>query len=829
MANTEHQYRWLTQQGEAPGTPGLPARWTSSVKNSVSTAYSDSSRVWYTFSHGVLDEMYFPTIDRPQTRDLQLLITDGESFFHEEKRDLQNEFEYVDDASPAARQINRDPHGRYTITKQTISNPHASVVLVHVRLEAEADLLPRLRLYALISPHLGGGGEHNTARVIDVAGTPVLLAWRGDNSLAMAASCHFSRGSCGFVGASDGWQDLKHDFKMDWEYGSASDGNVAMTGEINLLRADRPSENVREFVLAVGFGESNHAALAATMTSLATSFPEHLDRFQRQWQRVTLRKGLAEHTGDGGALLRISQNVVLMHEDKSYAGAFTASLSIPWGYAKGDDDLGGYHLVWTRDMVQSATAMLAMDRTQTALRALVYLACTQEPDGGFAQNFWVNGTPYWTGIQLDEVAFPIILAWRLWKAGAIGNFDLFPFVSRAAGYLVRHAPVTQQERWEEAAGYSPSTLAAVIAAQCCAAEIATAHDSPELGDFLNEHADWLQSHLEDWTVTNEGTLHPDVHRYYMRIQPPAPGEPWYREGTPPGSLHLNNRAPWQESTFPAKDVVDGGFLELVRYGIRRPDDPVIVATLKVIDHVLRFEAPHGPCWHRYNHDGYGEQEGGGPFLGYGKGRGWPLLTGERAHYELAAGRDVRPLLKAMEGFASPGSMLPEQVWDEEQPLDAQSGIVHLGEAAGSAMPLVWAHAEYLKLVRSVSDGRVFDRIEAAEARYGNGPRPSRYEMWKRRRPISSIEPGKTLRILAAEAFEVVYTTDAWASKHSLQSANFGAAGASADIPAASGQGGEIVFTLRWIASNQWEGRNFSVKIEAAASAAAHGRSSAGIK
>ena len=108
---------------------------------------------------------------------------------------------------------------------------------------------------------------------------------------------------------------------------------------------------------------------------------------------------------------------------------------------------------------------------ETARRALVYLACTQKPDGGFAQNFWVDGRPYWSGEQLDEVAFPIILAWRLWKANGLGDIEIFPFVERAAGFLVRHAPITHQERWEENAGYSPSTLAAVIGGLICAAEI----------------------------------------------------------------------------------------------------------------------------------------------------------------------------------------------------------------------------------------------------------------------------------------------------------------------------------------------------------------------
>ena len=823
------EYLWLNQQGEAPGAPGLPGRWTSSVKNSVGCAYSASSRVWFTASHGILNEIYYPTIDRPQTRDMELLITDGESFFHEEKRDLLRTFSYVDPAAPGPRQVNRDPEGRYTVTKETICDPHASVVLVRVRLESEPELLAKLHLYALLSPHLGGGGAGNSARVVDVAGARVLLAWRDANSLAMATDCGFRRASCGFVGASDGWQDLKHDFRMHWEYGSASDGNIAIMGEVDLSRAGKPADGVREFVLAIGFGESHHAALSATRSSLAAPFDASLRRFISQWQRVQVPDELAAHTGDGGRLLRASQKVVLMHEDKTYSGAFIASLSIPWGYAKGDDDLGGYHLVWTRDMVQSATALLAMGRVETALRALVYLACSQKPDGSFAQNFWVDGRPYWTGIQLDEVAFPVILAWRLWKADGLGSFDIFAFVSRAAGFLVRYAPVTQQERWEENAGYSPSTLAAVIGGLCCAAEIATAHGDAALGTFLGEHADWIQSHLEDWTVTSEGTLHPEIKRHYIRVQPPAKGEPWYRSDVAPGYIRLNNRAPWEESEFPASAVVDAGFLELVRYGIRRADDPLIVDSLKVVDRVLRIEAPQGPCWRRYNHDGYGEQEGGGPFLRYGQGRAWPLLTGERGHYELAAGNNTRPFVAALEGFASPGGMLPEQIWDRRQALNTTAGPVVLGDPAGSAMPLVWAHAEYLKLVRSVHDGRVFDRIAAAEARYGEGPRASRFEVWKMRRPIYLMPAGKTLRILSANAFELLYSTDGWRSKRTMTSRELSAAGSSAEIETDPAESLVITFTLYWSASNRWEGRDFSVNVEPESEAEALGGAAAAKK
>jgi glucoamylase len=520
-------YRWLEQQGEAFGAPGSEPRWTSSVKDAVGTAYAASSRIWFTCSHGILNEVYHPTIDRAQVRDMGFLVTDGETFVHEEKRDLQTTFEYIDPEALGVRYVNRDPEGRYKLTKEIICDPHHAVVLTHVRIEGDVELLPRLKVYALLAPHLDGGGAGNSARAVDIAGRKVLMAWKNRLSLAMAANCGltssgFSRVSCGFVGSSDGWRDLMDNFRMDWEFGSATGGNVAVMGQLDLDAMT--SDGAIEFTLAFGIGEGLHTAAQKTMGSLATPFAESRERFITQWHRAANPMWLAAKAGDGGKLMGTSHNVLLAHEDKTYSGAFVASASIPWGQAKSDDDLGGYHLVWTRDMVQTATALLACGRAETARRALVYLACTQEPDGGFAQNFWIDGTPYWTGQQLDEVALPVILAWRLWKANALGELHIFPFIERAAGFLVRQAPITLQERWEENAGYSPSTLATVIAGLICAAEIARAHDSVELAVFLEEFADWIEKHLEDWTVTNEGVLHPAIKRHYMRVRPPESGE-----------------------------------------------------------------------------------------------------------------------------------------------------------------------------------------------------------------------------------------------------------------------------------------------------------------
>jgi glucoamylase len=808
MSDLSAAYRWLEDDGPAFGAPGVEPRWTSSEKDAVSTAYAASSRVWFTVSHGTLNEIYYPTIDRPQTRDMELLFSDGETFFHEEKRDLAYDFHYIDSSAPAVRVTASEPKGRYTVTKEFISDPHHPVVLMNVKISGDEAILSRLKCYALLAPHLSGGGAGNSARSIDVAGKRCLLAWKGETMLAMGADCGFSRSSCGYVGTSDGYQDLCEDMKMTWEFGQALDGNIAVMGEIDVAAN-------REFTIAISFGDGNHAAIAQMMQTLATPYEEHQRRFLLQWTRAVSPK-LSSASKDGGKLMQISHNVLLIHEDKTYSGAFIASASIPWGNSKGDTDLGGYHLVWTRDMVQTATALLASGHTETAMRALVYLACTQRTDGSFAQNFWIDGTPYWTGIQLDEVAFPIILAWRLWKMNGLGDFDIFPFVERAAAFLVRYAPVTQQERWEEAAGYSPSTLAAVISALVCAADIARSRQASELGSYLETYADWIEAHLDEWTTTTEGVLLPEVKYHYMRIRPPAEGEPFYNPQLPPGWIHINNREPGEKADFEDREVIDAGFLELVRYGIRRADDPLIIDSLKVVDHCLKIETPFGDCWRRYNHDGYGQKKNGDPYNGSGQGRAWPILTGERGHYELSAGHDYSPFIKAIEQFSSTGGMLPEQIWDYS---DIPSKGMYLGRPAGSAQPLVWAHAEYLKLLRSATDKRVFDRISVVEARYGVavGERTftNHIEIFEVTRPVRTIFSGYTLRIVDREHFRVVYTVDNWATTRAVEARSVGYPGSFVDIATAPGQAGTILFTLVWSGEGQqerWLGRNIDVSV-----------------
>ena len=432
------------------GAPGIEPRWTSSAKEGLGTAYHTSCRLWFTLSHGIVNEIYYPHVDQPNTRDFQFLISDGETFCHEEKRDLEHRIEYPERDCLLFRLTNSERKGRYRIIKHVLTDPHRSVLLVRTRVEVrDESLRGKLRLYALLAPHLARYGAGNSGWYSEVGGNQLLHAARGETHLVMGCSSGFSRRSVGYVGASDGWQDLMDNFKMDWEFGSAEEGNIALTGEINPAGGE-------EFTLAIALGRSRQSTVTKLLQSLADPFEVHRGAYVRQWQRTVVNSTceFSEHTSDDGHLYRLSRCILLAHEDKTFEGALVASMSIPWGETKNDNDLGGYHLVWTRDMVQSATGLLASGQTGTPFRALIWLAAMQGADGGFPQNSWINGKAYWSGLQLDEIAAPILLAWRFRCAGAnLGLFDPSRMIFRAAGYLIRQGPVTAQERWEENSGY----------------------------------------------------------------------------------------------------------------------------------------------------------------------------------------------------------------------------------------------------------------------------------------------------------------------------------------------------------------------------------------
>ena len=414
------------------------------------------------------------------------------------------------------------------------------------------------------------------------------------------------------------------------------------------------------------------------------------------------------------------------------------------------------------------------------------------------------GEAYWKGIQLDEVAVPILLAWRLQQADALRQFDPWALVSRAARYLTLHGPVTAQERWEENSGYSPSTLAAIIAGLVCAAEFARNRKENLVADFLLDYADWLSTHLEEWTVTNRGELVKGKPRHYIRITPADPKQAVAAPDPDDAEISLANGG----GKHPARNIVSGDFLQLVRLGVRAADDTLIIDSLAVIDQVLKRDLPQGPGWRRYNHDGYGQKSDGCAYDGTGEGRSWPILTGERGYYELAAGRDPLPFIEALEKFANDGGMLPEQLWDTH---DLPGGNMKRGGPTGSAMPLCWSHAEYLTLVRSHKDGVSFDRIEPAYQRYVKARTGSKIDMWTFDHQPPRIARGKTLRIITEKAAKIHWSFDGWTTANDMETRDAGFGCWFGDLPSDQLQvGASIVVTFLW--QEGWEGKDFQVAI-----------------
>lgn len=793
---------------DAPGGPGIPPRWTSSDKSGVGTALSATSRVWFTISHGILNECYYPRVDQACIRDFGLIVTDGTSFFAEEKRDTDSVINALEDGVPAYELINTHRAGdgsqpRFRIIKRVITDPTRDVVLQHIKLEVLHG--PPLRLFALLAPHLVNAGTNNTAWLGDYKGQPMLFAEGGGTALAFGANVPLLARSVGYAGVNDGWQDLSRNFHLSWSHDRAVDGNVALVAELAL---DQP----HGIILALGFGSSPTEAAFRVRASLLDDFSRLAGLYTQAWRSwqsglLDLDHRCRHHNG-----YRVSTAVLRAHEAPSFPGGFIASLSIPWGASKGDDDLGGYHLVWPRDLVETAGGLLAAGAYTEAVRVLDYLRATQEPDGHWPQNNWLDGSAYWQGVQMDECAFPVLLVDLALREGALTAPQAaiyWPMVRQAARYLALNGPVTGQDRWEENSGFSTFTLAVEIAALLVAAERADAAGERDTAVFLRDTADAWNDALDSWCYAADTPLARQlgIPGYYLRMAPDRPPSAAASTG---GDVQIRNR-PDGQGSFRAHDIVSPDALALVRFGLRAAEDPRMQATLCAIDAKLRVDLPDGPNWYRYNCDGYGEHADGRPFDGTGIGRLWPLLTGERAHFALAAGdtEQARALLAAMEARTSRGALFPEQVWDADDIPDRE--LVR-GRPSGSAMPLVWAHAEYIKLLRSLRDGVVFDAPPQTHARYVAATTTPRVQPWRPGFQPETMRPGRILRIALPEPATILWSDTDWAQSHETPALANSLGIAIAELPSASLPAGRgIVFTWR-TASGAWAGADYRVAV-----------------
>jgi glucoamylase len=740
--------------GTAPGGPGASSVWTPSNNTIIGTAANTTSDVWFTGYNGIIGEVYYPTADMPNTTDLQFLIGDsGHTWVDEEKVATTSQAQLYDNHSLAWTVTNTAINGKYRITKVIYTDPSRNSLIQQVTFTALTGNLSNYLLYVLYNPTMHDAGNNNSSSTQVYNGTTMLVTTdsSGNYASALAASFPYVSGmsSSGFVGVNDGWTDLKGssncgsgtcpDYTMSYTYSQASNGNTAQTGEIDLSNGGKINLSTATsvtFNLVLSFGQNgngNSATTNAEQTLAGTlgDTSNMLSTYVSQWNSFDNSLKAPPAVGSTQAIQQARQqeyylaaNVLKASLDKIY-GTFVAGLGTPWGESNGDSDAGGYHLVWERDMYEFSSALILAGDTADPLRALHWaFNYQQQSDGHFPQNSYVTGAPYWTGIQEDEQAFPIVLAWKL---GVTDSSDYTNHIRPAANYIITHGPSTGEERWEENGGFSPSTIAAEIAGLLCASDIARVN-----GDTVNQnryasYADYFQQLVANWTFTTSGPL--GSGSYFERID--DNGNP--NDGH---SITLGNGG----GTYDERSVVDAGFLELVRQGDLPANSPYVTLSLPVIDSTISQVVNGNRYWYRYNHDGYGEHADGSDYNGTGIGRLWPIFSGERGIYTIASGSGADSYLTAMTAAENGSGMIPEQVWDNSAP----SGYTP-GTPTKSMNPLNWAMGEFITLLLSASSNTIADVPSLTYNRYVSGAYQP-HSGWTVDYDSSQLYQGKALTI-----------------------------------------------------------------------------------
>ena len=772
----------------APGAPGAASTWSFAGKTGIGTSYEQYqnglyqdtaatgavSKVWFSLAEGILTETMSGLIHEAQLREMQLVIV-GADFVDEEKTATISSIDYLAKdpqgrpLSLAYKVVNQAKNGKYQIEKHYFTDPANQSMVIRTYFKP---LVDGLTVYTYLDPALNNTGSNDSATVTNGRVT----ATEANTALTLITQPTPVQATVGFVGVSDGLTELKATKALSKIYSSTGQaaGNVAA---LLTMPAVKNGETA-EWQQVIGFGKDAASSQKAAEGTLSRGLEQVLAEYNGDgaaigWQdylaSLTELPSLVAQSTDQGKLLYTSALVLKAQEDKTHAGAFIASLSNPWGDDKSAEVAQtGYKAVWPRDFYQVAMALLALGDTQSPKVAFSYLEKVQVKastagfsgaPGWFLQKTHVDGQIEWVGVQMDQTAMPIMLGWRLWQAGILTEAEITDWYQRmlkpAADFLVNGGkvkldwndteivpPSTQQERWEEQAGYSPSTIAAIISGLVTASEIAAKAGDLDAQQRYASAADRFAADLEKLTFTTQGKLTNTANsdgKYYLRINKDA--EP-------------NNHDVWElrngQEQVTESQGVDGGFLELVRYGVRSADHQAVLASLGELDdeqlpdisrvkYTFKFADYTVPGWRRYGYDGYGEDIKTG--LAYAKGandtstaeqrgRVWPIFSGERGHYELAkmllttpqpSETELQPLRQhyvfAMEQFANDGMMLPEQVFDGVGNNDVYK--FSLGEGTNGATPLAWSHAEYIKLLRSLRDRQVFDHYAPVSARYGS--------------------------------------------------------------------------------------------------------------
>ncbi|HEU5355529.1 MAG TPA: glycoside hydrolase family 15 protein [Actinocrinis sp.] len=690
----------------ASGGPGSTPYWNEDGGvQGFATALGSASKVWYTLADGALQNVYYPQTDQPDTYGLQFYVTDGSSFADSETGNASHAVSLADPTSLTWTQTNTASSGKWSISKTYVADPARSVVLISTTFTNNSSTA--LHLYADYQPYLANQGFANSGGT-DASGD--LVAVNGSVASAMAASTGFSAASTGYLGTtSSGVSQLTSGYALSTQYsGVSSSGHIDQAAQIPVNASGSTT-----FTLALAFDGTESAAVGDASASLGGGFTAAESSYESGWHSwISGLSAAPASVSSNAALLRqyyISLMEIKADEDKTYAGAFVAAPSNPWGGSVSAASAGahGYHLVWTRDEYEMATALMSAGDSADAKDALSYLFNYEVTSSGWVkQNSWLNGTAVWSGTQLDQVSFPIILAYQL----GLTDSATWAKVKSEAGYLVSNGPVTGEERWEEIGGYSPSTIAAEIAGLVCASSIASANgDSADAATYLSTAKSWAAS-VDGWTYTTSGPF--GNGDYFLRIT---------QDGNPNSGASIglaNGGGNWDD-----RQVVDAGFLELVRLGVKSASAADITNSLTAIDSVIKTTTAYGPVWKRYDHDGYGETTAGADYTGSGVGNPWPVLTGERGEYDLALGdsSDAQSMLQTMQSSANAGGQISEQVWGSATAATAPGTGWTLGQGDNSSTPLMWAMAQYVRLAQDISHGGDLDTPSLVCSTFGTCP------------------------------------------------------------------------------------------------------------
>jgi glucoamylase len=757
----------------APGAPGTLSHFDLARKDCLGTSAGRASKVWYTVANGVLSDVYSPTVDNTNVETMQFLVTDGQTFTDLQTRDTTYATRTLDPGGMVCEVTSTARNGRYKIVTAYATDPDRDAVVIRVRLVTSQ----RLHLYVRIDPTVngnGGGGPANGG-ADDATSSPTALVsvdtntvtnaanrtYAVPNAMALRADRPFRVASSGYAGtASDGLTQLDSAHRLTDVYTSAPQGNVTQTGELDLRHG--------EATLALGFGRDAQAATSVAGTALRPSWTATAAKYAHGWQAydAKLRNARDAH-------YYFSANVVKASEDKTFPGAIAASLASPWGQAVSAGDtpggkpvyFGSYREVFARDLYEAYTGLLTAGDIATARDAVRFLFLRQQQaDGRFPRNSLLNGqvAPDTGGDQLDESAYPILMAYQ---AGLSTDSELWPHIRAAANFVVAHGPSFGSERWEEQSGYSPSTIAAEIAGLVAASVIADRHNDHAAAQVYRATADHFQRSIKGWTVTTTGPY--TDGRYFIRLS---------KTGDPNAAItyNLGNGGPDADQ----RAVIDQGFLELTRLGILPANDPDVLRSLPVVDQVIGRITPSGQGYYRYGtatpgtEDGYGDcyepdptncAPSGKPWPtgNVGSGHLWPVLSGERAEQRLQTGdrSGAATLLAAMNAYASDTGLVPEQDWENPDlapspygtdPTTASIGYT-TGEPAGSASPLTWAQAQYVRLALSVGAGRPLEQPDIVRARYVDNAPPAALPLTVTAPPDGSVAPGKTVTVTGTTA------------------------------------------------------------------------------